>query len=135
MVVGMNRPFLTLAAWLGASAVALGAFGAHGLKGYLSSVDAEGVRIGWWNTAAHYHLCHALALGLCAATAGSSRAAQVSRASFALGIAIFSGTLYAMALTGVRWLGAVTPIGGALLIVAWLAFGIAVRRPAALDTK
>jgi len=129
MVVRMHRPFLTLAAWLGAAAVALGAFGAHGLKNYLNTVDPEGVRLAWWHTAAHYHLCHALALGLCAATAGTSRAAHLSRLSFTLGIGIFSGTLYTMALTGVRWLGAVTPIGGVLLIVGWLAFGLAVRRP------
>lgn len=131
MVVCMHRPFLTMAAWLGALAVALGAFGAHGLKDHLQAVDVSGLRLGWWNTAAHYHLSHALALGLCAATAGDSRAARVSRLCFTAGIAIFSGTLYLMALTGVRWLGAVTPIGGVLLIVAWLAFGLAVRRTTA----
>ena len=127
MVVRMHRPFLSMAAWLGGAAVALGAFGAHGLKRYLNSVDPAGVRLGWWNTAAQYHLAHALALGLVAATAGESRAAGISRVCFSLGIAVFSGTLYVMALTDLRWLGAVTPIGGALLIAGWIAFALAVR--------
>jgi uncharacterized membrane protein YgdD (TMEM256/DUF423 family) len=130
----MHRPFLTMAAWLGALAVALGAFGAHGLSDHLQAVDVSGLRLGWWHTAAHYHLSHALALGLCAATAGDGRAAHLSRLCFTGGIGFFSGTLYLMALTGERWLGAVTPIGGALLIVAWLAFGLAVRRTIASPT-
>ncbi len=125
----MHRPFLTMAAWLGALAVALGAFGAHGLKDHLQAVDVSGLRLSWWNTAAQYHLAHALALGLCAATAGDSRSARVSGLCFTFGIAIFSGTLYVMALTGLRWLGAVTPFGGALLIAGWVAFGLAARRP------
>lgn len=126
----MNRPFLTSAALLGAAAVALGAFGAHGLRSYLNSVDPSGVRLGYWTTAAHYHLTHALALGLCAVSAGESRLAHVSRWAFALGIGVFSGTLYLMSLTGVRWLGAVTPVGGLALIVGWLAFALAIARPA-----
>ena len=130
MVVCMHRPFLTTAAFLGALAVALGAFGAHGLKNTLQAVDVSGVRMGWWNTAAQYHLAHALALALCALSAGDSRSARVARFCFAGGMAIFCGTLYVMALTGMRWLGAVTPIGGVLLIVAWVAFGLAVRKGA-----
>ncbi len=124
----MDRPSLTIAAWLGALAVALGAFGAHGLKDVLTSVDASGVRLGFWHTAAHYHLCHALALGLCAAIGGASRAARISRWAFGVGIGVFSGSLYAMALTGFRWLGAITPVGGLLLMVGWVAMGLAARR-------
>ncbi len=88
--------------------------------------------MGWWNTAAQYHLCHALALGLCAGLTDDSRSARLARLCFIGGIAIFSGSLYLMALTGVRWLGAVTPVGGLLLIAAWLAFGWSVRKPKAL---
>jgi len=125
----MNRPFLTTAAALGAVAVALGAFGAHGLRDQLNAVDPSGARLGYWTTAAHYHLTHALALGLCAISAGESASARLSRSAFTLGIAVFSGTLYLMALTGLRWLGAVTPLGGVALIVGWVAFAIAVSRP------
>lgn len=128
MVVGMHRPFLTMAAFLGALAVALGAFGAHGLKDHLQAIDPSGVRMGWWSTAAQYHLSHALALALCAATAGPGRSGRIACACFVAGIAIFSGTLYAMALSNLRALGAVTPIGGLLLMVGWVLFGLAVRR-------
>jgi uncharacterized membrane protein YgdD (TMEM256/DUF423 family) len=130
MVSHMNRPYLTIAAWFGAAAVALGAFGAHGLKQALADVDDGHARLSWWSTAASYHLAHALALGLASACAGDGRAARVSRLGFALGIALFSGSLYAMALTGPSALGMVTPIGGALLIVGWLALGLAVRKGA-----
>ncbi len=107
-----------IAAVLGALAVSLGAFGAHGLQKIL---EAHG-RVDTWNTAAHYHLIHSavlLALGL----------ANVSRWGFrclAAGTIIFSATLYVLSLTGVLWLGAITPIGGTLLIAGWTL--VALRR-------
>lgn len=111
-------------------AVALGAFGAHGLKGKLQGLADGADRLGWWQTASHYHLAHALAFGLCAYASTRFAGAAVTASGWLMhaGIAIFSGSLYAMALTGTRWLGAVTPIGGLCLLGAWLALGIACAR-------
>jgi uncharacterized membrane protein YgdD (TMEM256/DUF423 family) len=95
----------------GFSAVALGAFGAHGLKPTLIAHDA----LGLWETAALYHLAHAVA-ALWAT--GRNRLALVL---WTTGIAFFSGSLYLMALTQLRWLGSITPIGGVLLLAGWLA--------------
>ena len=101
-----------LAAVLGFLGVALGAFGAHLLKG---SLTPEG--LGWWETAVLYHLVHAAAL---LATGDREGRTTPSSWCFAAGILLFSGSLYAMALTGVRTLGAVTPLGGLALLAGWL---------------
>lgn len=106
----------------GALAVALGAFGAHGLE---ERVSAEA--LAWWETGARYHLAHAVALGLVAA---HPRPGRVAGLAFAIGILLFSGSLYAMTLTGVRWLGAVTPLGGIAFITGWVALA-ATGRPGA----
>lgn len=101
------------------AAVALGAFGAHALKARLTP-DLQGV----WQTAVQYHAWHALALlavGLVLLVrpqAGAGLAGWL----FVAGIVLFSGSLYAMALTGVRGLGAVTPFGGVAFLAGWLAF-------------
>lgn len=128
----MARLFLLLAGLSGFLAVGLGAFGAHGLERWLAdSSDAER-RLEWWTTAAHYHLTHALALGLAAwlAHQRAGAAAGVAGAGFALGTVVFSGSLYAMTLTGARWLGAITPIGGTMLLVGWAAVVVfALRMP------
>ncbi len=120
-----RRPILLSAALFGGLAVAFGAFGAHVLRDTL-----EPVRLGWWNTAVQYQMWHALALlGL-----GVSSLPRRSLTALLLGsgIILFSGTLYVMALTGMRWLGAVTPIGGLLLIGGWLSLAWqASRRPQA----
>lgn len=125
----MERLWLVSASVHGFLAVALGAFGAHGLKSKLAPLVDGAERLGWWNTAAQYHLVHALAFGLCAYVAGrfgeSSSAVNASGALLHAGIVLFSGSLYLMALTGTRWLGAVTPLGGLCLLGAWLALGIA----------
>jgi uncharacterized membrane protein YgdD (TMEM256/DUF423 family) len=98
-----------IAGLMGATAVALGAFGAHGLKLTLQQIpDAAG----WWNTATQYLLIHAIAVG----AIKSTRSAYLWLA----GSLIFSSTLYAMALGGPKWLGAITPIGGTLLIGGWV---------------
>ena len=101
-----------IAGLMGAAAVALGAFGAHGLKGVVT--DAHLLEV--WDTGARYHLAHAVAL---AAVAGRGASPWVARL-WLTGVALFSGSLYAMTLTGVLWLGAITPLGGACLIAGWL---------------
>lgn len=116
----MNN-WISISALLGGTSVILGAFAAHGLEG---RVDEKA--LGWIRTGAHYQMVHALALlgwALFAATQkeGLSLGALPGW-SFAIGSLIFSGTLYAMTFGAPRWLGAITPIGGLLLITAWFAF-------------
>ncbi|HEY0414596.1 MAG TPA: DUF423 domain-containing protein [Allosphingosinicella sp.] len=112
MVAELSRPLLAAGAVLAGVAVALGAFGAHALKGVLS---AEA--LGWWQTAVQYQMWHALAL--VALGAAGAAWARLPAWLLAAGAIVFSGTLYAMALTGARWLGAVTPLGGLLMIAGW----------------
>jgi uncharacterized membrane protein YgdD (TMEM256/DUF423 family) len=114
---------LLVGALLGAAGVAAGAFGAHGLKERLTPEA-----LGWWDTASRYQLLHALALvltGLFARQRGEALAWPALL--FLAGTVVFSGTLYAMALGGPRWLGAVTPLGGAALIGGWIALALAAR--------
>ncbi|MFC4764565.1 DUF423 domain-containing protein [Dyella koreensis] len=106
----------------GASAVALGAFGAHALRDVL---DVRGSEL--WHTAVSYHFWHALALAL-ASVVASGRRRTVGMAAFALGIVLFSGSLYALALGAPRWFGAITPLGGVAFIVGWIALGLGLVR-------
>ncbi|MEW9571080.1 DUF423 domain-containing protein [Rhodanobacter sp. Si-c] len=108
-----------LAGVAGASAVLLGAFGAHALRGVLDPAHRE-----LWHTAVEYHAWHALALVL-AVGVGAGRCAI---AAFALGIVLFSGSLYALALGAPRWVGIVTPFGGVAFVVGWIALGWSLRR-------
>ncbi len=108
-----ERWILIAGALLAASGVACGAFGAHALR---SALDP--VRLGWWDTAVQYQLWHAVGVVAIAALSLPKRGSPA--ALLALGTVIFSGTLYVMALTGARWLGMVTPVGGALMIAGWL---------------
>lgn len=116
----LDRPWLVLAGVLGFAGVALGAFGAHGLEGWLAGAEDGAKRLEWWETGTHYHLVHALAIGL-AAIAGRSRAQSVAAIAFAIGVLLFSGSLYAMTLGAPRILGAVTPFGGVSFLVGWIA--------------
>ena len=110
----MKRGGLGLAGALGFSAVAFGAFGAHGLRGRLSPGMLEVYRTG-----ALYHLVHAVA-ALAVALAGERlRRARLILTLFTAGIVVFAGSLYALAITGIGALGAVTPLGGLLLLAAW----------------
>ena len=102
-----------ISAVFGLAAVALGAFGAHGLKGILEANK----QLANWQTAASYHLVHAVVLLLVSTLRPMPVCAW---RCFAGGILIFSGTLYVLAVTNIRILGAITPFGGGLLIVGWL---------------
>lgn len=101
-----------IAALMGLLAVALGAFGAHGLKEILSRHGTAAV----WDKAVFYHFIHALMLFLLAARQPLPRGPWLS---FLVGILIFSGSLYLLAVTNVRWLGAITPFGGVSFILGW----------------
>lgn len=111
----------TAAGIVGALGVGLGAFGAHGLEGVVEDPHLLEV----WETGARYHLLHALAL---CAVAAHPRPPNPAGGLFVAGIALFSGSLYGMTLTGIRWLGAITPLGGLCLIAGWLVLAFAPRR-------
>jgi uncharacterized membrane protein YgdD (TMEM256/DUF423 family) len=115
----MSGGWLSGAGISGFLAVALGAFGAHGLQARLAGAADGAKRLGWWETAAHYHLLHALALGLVAFVVARVPAARFAGMAFVLGTLLFAGSLYTMALGGPRWLGAVTPLGGLSLLAGW----------------
>ena len=114
----MSRLFITAGGLLGGLAVAAGAFGAHGLKAFL---EAHGQAANW-ETAARYALMHALATVAVGTLAALRPAPGLAAAGwcFLVGTAIFSGCLFALALSGVKILGAVVPIGGGLLIGGWM---------------
>lgn len=121
-------------ALLAAAGVGLGAFGAHGLEDFLRRLGHEAdlaKRLAWYETAVRYQLFHALALLIVAALATRTSAASGLAAwLFIIGIALFSGSLYAMTFLGEAWrkLGMVTPLGGLALIAGWLAVAISVAR-------
>lgn len=104
--------------------VALGAFGAHGLKARLSP-DLLAI----YETGVRYHLVHGLALFVTAWLAGEdqTRSARLAGLLFTVGILLFSGSLYLLALTGVRALGAITPLGGVAWIAAWTILALRVK--------
>ena len=104
---------LRLAALSGFLAVALGAFGAHGLKALL----AEQQTVAIWEKAVLYHMFHTLVL-LCLASRPTVPKGAV--VSFLVGICLFSGSLYVLAVTNVRWLGAITPLGGLSFLAGWV---------------
>ena len=107
-----HSPSIVLGALNAAIAVGAGAFGAHGLR---ERIDARSLEI--FETAARYQMYHALAILLCGAIA--TRGAQQAGLILQAGIVIFSGSLYALALTGVKDLVAITPIGGLAFLVGW----------------
>ena len=122
----MERFFLMIAALLGALAVAVGAFGAHALSSRLSPDLLE-----TFETGVRYHFYHVFAL--IAAVFALNRWPESSYSTaagwlFLVGILIFSGSLYILALTGIRWLGAITPIGGVAFIGGWICLFLAAWR-------
>ena len=98
-----------------AAAVGLGAFGAHGLKNIATTQQLE-----WWHTATLYLLAHGLGLLLMGVLIRLNLISQTPAWLIQIGILIFAGSLYAMTLGAPRWFGAITPIGGTLMIAGWL---------------
>jgi uncharacterized membrane protein YgdD (TMEM256/DUF423 family) len=110
------RFWFTTGALLAGLAVAAGAFGAHGLRSRLSPAD-----LATFETAVRYQMYHALALLAVAGLLGRGAAlAGAAGWSFLAGIALFSGSLYLLTLAGMRWMGAVTPLGGAAFLAGWV---------------
>lgn len=124
----MHRTWMQVCAWVSFVAVVLGAFGAHGLKSFLADHPDAALRISWWETGARYHLIHGVALGLVAMLAGQRLAwANAAGVGWLVGMLLFSGSLYVMALTGMRWLGAVTPLGGLGFLIGWVFVALSAR--------
>src|SRR3989344_4495101 len=124
----MSKLFLILGGINAALVVMLGAFGAHGLKAKLT-VEMLAV----YQTGVHYHLFHALGLltvGLVATQIADSVWLKWSGWLMLLGIILFSGSLYVLSVSGLRWLGMVTPFGGLAFIAAWIVFVIAIVKSA-----
>lgn len=117
--IKMKANFIQIAAIVGATAVGIGAFGAHGLEPVL---EANG-RLDTFETAVKYHFYHALAMLSVAIWYQIQPERKIlvkAMWSFLIGILIFSGSLYVLSLTGITWLGAITPLGGVAFIVGWL---------------
>ena len=122
------KVFLILGGFNAALVVLLGAFGAHALKARLS---AEMLAI--YQTGIHYHLFHALgliAVGLVATQIPASAYLRWSGWLMLAGIILFSGSLYVLSVSGLRWLGMITPFGGVAFIAAWIVFVIAIAKSA-----
>lgn len=119
-----SRTLLVIAGVVGGLGIVIGAFGAHSLPDMLADLSEAEIqqRIDWLETGSRYHMYHAAAL-LAVALAAGDRSPKffVAPIAWLLGIVIFSGCLYAMALTGVRILGAIVPIGGLAFIAGWVA--------------
>lgn len=113
----MTHFFLILGSINGFLAVALGAFAAHGLR---NTISPE--LLNTFQTGVQYHMYHALALfgvGLLALYYPTQSAVRLSGWLFLIGIVLFSGSLYVLALSGIRWLGAITPLGGVAFLAGW----------------
>ena len=122
MIPSMDKTFMFVGALMGGIGVALGAFGAHGLRGRLSPE-----MLAVFETGVRYHMYHALAILATAAIMPriDCRAVVIAGWAFTTGILLFSGSLYALALSGVTVLGAVTPLGGVAFLVGWISLAIA----------
>lgn len=133
------RSWIVIGALLAGLSVVLGAFAAHGLEGLLSMLYADQTKVlsgltvpasykyaQDFKTASQYQMYHSLALILLGIVAGHEprRSHWLAALCFVLGIVLFSGSLYILVLTGQKWLGAIAPIGGTLMIVGWLFFAV-----------
>lgn len=125
---GFGRRIVATGAILALLAVGAGAFAAHGLETVL-----DRHQLGIFETAARYQMYHAIALiavGAIASCPGySTRWLKLTSLAFVLGIVLFSGSLYALVLTGIGLLGAVTPLGGVMFMFGWLALAVAALKP------
>ena len=116
-----NTWAIRVAALAGVLAVALGAFGAHGLKDVLVRNGTAAI----WDKAVFYHFIHAVMLFVLATRPTLMRVAWFS---FLVGVALFSGSLYLLAVTNIRWLGAITPFGGVGFMIGWICLLISARK-------
>jgi uncharacterized membrane protein YgdD (TMEM256/DUF423 family) len=121
----MSKTIIVTASILLAFAVAIGAFGAHGLKAHLSEAMLQ-----TWKTGVEYHFYHALGLLLIGVLSVSMQSNLLNWSAIFLfaGIILFSGSLYILAITGIKWLGAITPLGGISFIVGWVLLAVAVYK-------
>ena len=122
----MERVFFTLASIFGGLGVALGAFGAHALRSRLSESLLQ-----TFETGVRYHFYHALALVVVVVAIDhwpKSNLPVIAGWLFVAGIMLFSGSLYALAFTGIRWLGAITPLGGVAFIGGWICLALTAWR-------
>lgn len=119
-----NTCFLALGGLYALAAVVLGAFGAHALDTRLEALETKVV----WETAVDYQMWHALAVLILMALRLKGRTTSIATGCFCVGIPLFSGSLYWLALDGPRWLGPVTPLGGLFFVMGWLLFTIALIR-------
>jgi uncharacterized membrane protein YgdD (TMEM256/DUF423 family) len=124
----VERLFLLLAGVNGFLGVAFGAFGAHGLRSSLANVPEGMRRLEVWETAARYQLIHAVALGVLGNLAArmEGQALSFSGYLFQAGIVLFSGSLYIVAISGIRGFGAITPFGGLCFLAGWVSLIVAV---------
>lgn len=123
-----SRTFIILGALSGFLSVSFGAFGAHAIKQWMSA-DLMAI----YQTAVSYQMYHSLGLILIALVYQQQQHKMIKAAGWLMlsGIIVFSGSLYTLALTDSRWLGAITPIGGILLLLAWLLLGFGVSKKTA----
>jgi len=120
----MAKCFLSVCSFLGFLSVALGAFAAHALKQKFSDYQ-----LSVFNTGVQYQFFHAFALGLVGVLLLKNGEAPLLKAAgyaFGLGEAVFSGSLYLLAFTQIKWLGAITPIGGVSFLVGWVLLGLSI---------
>ncbi|EHB68054.1 DUF423 domain-containing protein [Paenibacillus lactis] len=114
----MRRTFIAWGSVMMALSVAIGAFGAHMLEGKISADE-----LAVYETGVHYHMIHGIAVliaGILAGALGESRKLYWAGTLFIAGVIIFSGSLYVLSISGAKWLGAITPIGGVSFIVGWI---------------
>ena len=119
--------YIKLAAILGALAVGIGAFGAHGLEPVLEAYN----RVDTFETAVKYHFYHTFSIflvGILVAVGNSHKLLSASAWCFFAGILIFCGSLYILSVTNITWLGAITPLGGLAFIAGWVLLGVGVGR-------
>jgi uncharacterized membrane protein YgdD (TMEM256/DUF423 family) len=121
----MTQTWVALGSLLMLLGVAAGAFAAHGLKAHLSADNLD-----IWQTGARYHIYHALALFAVAFAATRWQSSLISTAGwlFVAGVAVFAGSLYLLAVTNVKWLGAITPIGGLCFLAGWACLALGALR-------
>jgi uncharacterized membrane protein YgdD (TMEM256/DUF423 family) len=121
----VSNPCIIAVILAGGGAVLLGAFGAHALKGVLDAGQA-----GIWETAVRFQFWHALALALVVSRMPCGRAGPVAAWAFSVGIVLFCGSLYALALGSPHWVGVITPFGGLAFVFGWIALGLSLRHRA-----